>query len=216
MPCLPFFIFDVESVGLHGEAFAVAGGVYIDGVAQSEFRFACPPDEANGCDDDRGWVKANVPYIQPTHLTPIGIREAFWREWEKAKESYPGITMAGECIWPVETGFVAACVRHKISERKWEGPYPFHEIASVMMAAGMDPMATYERLEAEQPEHDPLADARLSARLLETALRKLANVKLVATGALSSLRGVTVSALAAKAGTRIPPLNSANIKLSNI
>jgi len=26
---LPFFVFDVESVGLHGEAFAVAGGTAI-------------------------------------------------------------------------------------------------------------------------------------------------------------------------------------------
>ncbi len=38
------FIFDVESVGLHGEGFAVAGGVYRaeNAAAQSEFRFCCP------------------------------------------------------------------------------------------------------------------------------------------------------------------------------
>ena len=47
---LPFFVFDVESVGLHGEAFAVAGGIYINAAAQSEFRFCCPLEEAKGDD----------------------------------------------------------------------------------------------------------------------------------------------------------------------
>jgi len=174
-PCSPFFVFDVESVGLHGEAFAVAGGVYIDAAAQSEFRFCCPIEEAKGDDDDRKWVKANVPVMEITHRHPAAVREAFWSEWEKAKKRYPGITMAGECIWPVEAAFVAACIRQEIADRKWSGPYPFHEIASVMLAAGMDPMATYEREESEKPAHEPLADARQSARLLATALRSLAH-----------------------------------------
>ena len=35
VPCSPFFVIDVESVGLHGEGFAVAGGVYLrNGAAQ--------------------------------------------------------------------------------------------------------------------------------------------------------------------------------------
>lgn len=169
----PFFIFDVESVGLHGEAFVVAGGIYINAVAQSEFRFCCPIDAVEGDSDDREWVRKNVPNMDTTHPYPEGVREAFWAEWEKAKKGYRGITMAGECIWPVEAGFVAACIRQEIADRKWSGPYPFHEIASIMLAAGMDPIATYEREESEKPVHDPLADARQSARLLATALRRL-------------------------------------------
>jgi len=176
-PCSPFFVFDVESVGLHGEAFAVAGGIYINAVAWAEFRFCCPLEEAKGDEDDREWVKANVPVMEITHRHPAAVREAFWSEWEKAKKRYPGITMAGECIWPVEAGFVAACIRQEIADRKWSGPYPFHEIASVMLAADMDPMATYEREKSEKPAHEPLADARQSARLLATALRSLANDK---------------------------------------
>lgn len=169
----PFFIFDVESIGLHGEGFAVAGGIYINGAAQSEFRFCCPLEEAKGDDDDREWVKANVPVMEITHRQPITVREAFWSEWEKAKKRYPDIKMAGECIWPVEAGFVASCVKDNIATRKWQGPYPFCEIASFMAAAGMDPMATYEREASEKPAHEPLADARQSARLLATALRTL-------------------------------------------
>ena len=171
---MTFFIFDVESAGLHGEGFAVAGGVYINGAAQSEFRFCCPPEEAEGEEADRDWVKANVPVMEITHRDPRGIREAFWAKWMEAKKQYPGIKMAGECIWPVEAGFVARCIYQDKEKRNWEGPYPFHEIASFMQAAGMDPMATYERKASEKPAHEPLADARLSARLLTEALETIA------------------------------------------
>lgn len=70
-PSQPFFVFDVESIGLHGEGFAVAGGVYLpNGVAQWEFRLACPIDECAGDDDDRKWVKENIPAIEETHRSP--------------------------------------------------------------------------------------------------------------------------------------------------
>lgn len=137
MNTTPFFVFDVKSVGLHGEAFAVAGGIYINGAAQSEFRFCCPLEEAKGDDDDREWVKANVPVMEITHCHPAAVREAFWSEWENAKKRYP-------------------------------------EIASVMLSAGMDPMAKYERQASELPAHEPLANARQSARLLAEALNAIA------------------------------------------
>ena len=167
----PFFVFDVESVGLHGEAFAVAGGVYINGAVQSEFCLSCPMEEAEGTDEDRKWCKNNIPIIEITHRTPNGIREAFWKEWESAKKRYPGILMAGECIWPVEAGFIARCIYQLGTET--DGPYPFHDISSIMLAAGMDPMATYNRTPSEEPKHHPLADARQSARLLSDAIKIL-------------------------------------------
>lgn len=167
------FVFDVESVGLHGEGFAVAGGVYLAGNPVSEFCFSCPVDAAFGSDMDRDWVKANVPAMEITHDTPAGVRAAFWDQWMAAKASFPDLLMAGECLWPVEAGFVARCVADDAERRNWEGPYPFHEISSVMLAAGMDPMATYERRPDEQPAHNPVGDARLSARLLFEAMKKL-------------------------------------------
>lgn len=169
----PFFVFDVESVGLHGEAFAVAGGVYINGAARWEFKYCCPLEEAKGDDTDREWVKNNIPVLEITHRTPKGIRDAFWRDWEKAVKEYSKIVMAGECLWPVEANFVSKCIQDDLENRKWSGPYPFHEVSSIMLVAGMDPMATYDRVESEKPAHDPLADARQSARLLAQALNKI-------------------------------------------
>ena len=174
-----FFIFDVESIGLHGQAFAVAGGIYLaNGAAQSEFCFACNPMDAEGNNDDRKWVMENVPVLEVTHRVPALVRQAFWKEWVAAKVRYPEIVMAAECLWPVEANFVAACVADDPVGRTWKGPYPFHEIASYMAAAGMDPMATYEREPSEMPPHNPLGDARQSARLLSIALSKLAPASL--------------------------------------
>lgn len=180
-----FFVFDVESVGLHGQAFAVAGGVYgLDGkaVEGSEFLFSCGPEIAMHCKGDgaqaykdREWVDANVTIQQGAVLAanPAEVRHRFWGLWELAKRGFPGILMFVECGWPVEARFLLECIDDDQVSRYWNGPYPLHEIATMMLAAGMDPMATYDRLPEELPAHDPLADARLSARLLSAAIGRL-------------------------------------------
>jgi hypothetical protein len=166
-----FFVFDVESIGLHGEGFAVAGGVYLgNGAAQWEFRFCCPAEMAEGLLTDRDWVYKNVPVMEITHRNTLGLRMAFWSEWEKAKAW--GAEMAAECLWPVEARFVQACIKDD-AQRLSDAPYPFHEIASIMLSAGMNPMENYERKASELPKHEPLADARQSARLLSEALALL-------------------------------------------
>lgn len=177
-PNTPVFIFDCESIGLHGEVFAVAGGVYLRGEALpgSEFYFHCPRENVAGDPEDREWVNENVPAAGEggeVLFYPDSLRRRFWHAWEQAKFEWKGIQMAAECLWPVEARFVLACIEDARKIRCWQGPYPFHEIASFLSAAGMDPMQTYDRRENELPAHDPLADARLSARLLNEALVKL-------------------------------------------
>lgn len=172
----PFFVFDVESVGLHGEGFAVAGGVYLaNGAAQWEFGYCCPIDEAKGDDEGRKWVKENVPTLKLTHRVPRGIRSAFWLDWLKAKAQSPNVVMAAECAWPVEARFLCAVIDDEPEERMWKGPYPLHEIATYLAAAGMNPMIPYPRTPSELPAHNPLPDARLSARLLAEALARMGN-----------------------------------------
>ena len=165
-----YFVFDVESIGLHGEAFAVAGGIYLDsGAVQSEFCFACPSTEAMGSDSDREWVKKNVPVLEETHRGTLAMSMAFSKVWSQAKAQYPGIVMAAECGYPVETRFLNECG----NLLSFQSPYPLHEIATFMEAAGMDPMATHKRKPSELPKHNPLADSRQSARLLFEALEKI-------------------------------------------
>lgn len=175
--CSPFFVFDVESIGLHGEPYSV-GWVVVDrsGEELDSGRLAINPALAHGQDDDREWCEENIPAIPVTHLTMKAMLSGFWGAWLEWKDR--GALMAAECAWPVEAKFLAMCVGAEWPQSKWAGPYPLHEVASVMLAAGMDPMATYERLENEMSKHEPLADARQSARLLITALRSVENNEL--------------------------------------
>jgi hypothetical protein len=164
-------VFDVESIGLHGEGWAV-GYQIVDatGVQFSRARYVCPPSEARGGEEGRIWVAANCPPMQPNCETPKDVRDGFWRDWVRWKNL--GAVLVADCQWPVEARFLIACIDDAPDERGWSGPYPMHELASFMVAAGMDPMATYSRDETEV-QHDPLGDARQSARLLVEALERL-------------------------------------------
>lgn len=166
----PLFVFDVESIGLFGEGFAVAGGVYVNGVAKEEFCFCCPAHSAQGDQAGREWVAANVPALGITHPRPIELRDAFWKEMQIARNRYPGLIVAADCNWPVEANFLTACVRQDLVNRTWTGPYPFVDIDSILLAGGWDPATVEKRMDDELPVHHPLMDARHSARLLWVAI----------------------------------------------
>lgn len=164
------FVFDVESIGLHGEPYAVGWTVVEN---QKEIDSEClsvNPNIVSGTDDDRAWCDENIPSISVTHVTLESLLKDFWTAWLFWKGK--GAIMFAECAWPVEAKFLSMCVHIDYPEQKWSGPYPLHDIASVMLAKGMDPMATYNRTSEELPKHHPLADARQSARLLHEALAK--------------------------------------------
>jgi len=167
----PIMVFDVESIGLHGEAFAVGFVVMAEGKVTDCGYFACPRGLAEGAESDREWVDENIPKLDVNSPDPFTVREKFWRKWAEWRDM--GALLAAECAWPVESRFLNACVDALPNERRFGGPYPMIEISTLMMAAGMDPMANYVRNKYEQPKHCPLADARQSARLMFKAAQKL-------------------------------------------
>lgn len=165
-----FMVFDVESVGLHGEGFAVAWVVVnSDGEQLDEGLLGCDPALCAGTDENRLWVRENVPQLPHSSPTKQHLRNTFWRAWRHWADK--GAVLVADCAWPVEANFLSECVRLNHREREWQGPYPLHDLASVMLARGLDPLATNERLEDEKPAHHPLMDARQSARLLVQALK---------------------------------------------
>lgn len=171
-------VFDVESVGLHGEGFAV-GYVDLDtntgelDVANSRL-YACLPDmaainrkmSAVAVMGDRAWVRENIPALTPTHDTPYGVRRAFYEDLALLRTCDDGTRwLAADVPWPVEARFLNLVMDENM--RKFsDSPYPLLDIASMRAARGWDPLAVVPRLPDEHPIHNPLADARQSARLL--------------------------------------------------
>lgn len=169
-----YFVFDVESVGLYGEGFAVGyvvvtdtGQEIVGGAAATE------PLKAKGTIGDLVWVQQNImPAIDDSLYrgTPMTLRSWFWEQMERW-QSKDALIFA-DCACPVEARFLADCVADDPA-RSGSGPYPLHDVATVLLCAGMDPVGTYERLPSELPVHNPLKDARQSARMLLKALRKI-------------------------------------------
>jgi hypothetical protein len=163
-----WMVIDCESIGLHGETFAV-GWVVVreDGEELSQGILACDPHHAVGDEDGWAWVIQNVPsnvFALGSCSRPSELRSLFWTQWQFWKEQ--GATLAADVPWPVEARFLIDCIRDD-SRRTWEGPYPLIDIASYRAARGFDPLGTYDRRgELENPLHHPQADARQSARLL--------------------------------------------------
>lgn len=171
-----FFVLDVESIGLHGEGFACGFVVlHTDGRVLTEGLHACPPGAAAADPSEEGagrqWVAQHCPPLDPQLSTPRDVRDAFWREWLIWQRA--GAVLIADCPWPVEARFVSACIAD-LPQRRAHGPYPLMDVGSVLYAAGFDPTGTFERETRELPQHDPLADARQSARLLLEARRVLA------------------------------------------
>lgn len=172
-PTKKFFMFDVESIGLHGEGFAVGFVIFdLDGNTVFQGMFACPPNAARGSKEGHLWVQENMPTLRATHDSPWQVRAAFWKVW--TEHHNPGdCLMLADVPWPVEARFLAQCVDDHPVAREWGGPYPLIDIASLLVMVGRDPLAKANRKPEEMPEHDPLADALQSARLFkEHALEK--------------------------------------------
>lgn len=163
--------FDAESNGLHGEAFAI-GAVVVDrsGREVNSFAARCPVSA-----DVDPWVAENIlpalSDLQPTHTTAREMRDAFWA-WLQAHKAR--CLVVADCGWPVEAGLLSACVGDDPS-RAFAGPYPLHEVATLLLAAGMDPLATYDELcpPCAWPKHDPRRDALQSAACAVAALNKI-------------------------------------------
>jgi len=176
-----YMVFDVESVGLHGEAFAVAWVVgRIEGkvfIRASEGFVWCQPAGLRGNATSHEWVREHCntdewgDWKEATEvLSPRDLRSAFWYQWQVEKTS--GTRLVADCPWPVEARFLAACVDEDHISREWGGPYPLIDVETVRFAAGLDLDVVSRRYFdlGELPEHNPIADARQSARLLAEAL----------------------------------------------
>jgi len=162
-------VIDVESVGLHGPAFAVGYTLmHFNGEILFEGTHATNPNGMSPVDDlGLKWVNEHVKIDNFNHLNAFQMRRAFWDIWDKVRNE---AWMAANCTWPVESNFLSACIADDPVIRMWQGPYPLLDISTISIASGRRNYRREERLPNELPEHNPLMDVRQSARLLAEML----------------------------------------------
>lgn len=192
-----FFVFDVESMGLYGEDFAVAF-VVVDrsGTELDAGFFNCPHEEAApavvlaeyaqpvvafaGAMDlleqwgqrsqyDASWVSENVlPHMPvPSHETREQMHTDFWTTWVRWRDR--GAMMWADCGYPVEFGFLRSCVYEEPS-RIDTAPFPLMEIETLRALSGL---GDFSRRMDHVPAHNPLNDVRHSARVLIESLNRM-------------------------------------------
>lgn len=164
-PIVPLLLtFDTEAVGFHGEGFSFGYNVTDQNGRELEHgMFAAPRHKAAGNPTDRAWIEQNVPETTEVFNTLLDLRDEFWKIWTKWRAQ--GATMMADCAWPVEARFLIQCVTDNRDERNWEGPYPLLDLSTFLRTKGVDPTQSFARQAREEPAHNPLADARQSARI---------------------------------------------------
>lgn len=158
------FVFDVESISLHGSGFAV-GAIVLDVYGNEVDRFELLSLE--GKELATSWVQANVlPSLSdmPTCQTDRALRDAFFEFYMKHKET---CEIWSDVNFPVETNFLAEIVMDNIESRMWQMPYPLKDI-STLIDVNIDRV---ERCGVKGlRKHNPLDDAIASAYCLLNSL----------------------------------------------
>lgn len=173
---------DVESNGLHGEAFAV-GAVLIDcsGELLDEYSARCP---IKGETDE--WVVKHVlPSLADfpeTHKTAKAMRQDFWKWYTKAKEQTDYVL--ADNGYPVEDRFLIACQEDDLENRYWGHPFPLMDLSSMLLSIGVKTsvernMFVGEELiaKADILKHNPRWDAWASALAMVKALKMAGRLK---------------------------------------
>jgi hypothetical protein len=167
--------FDIESNGLHGEAFAV-GAVLMasDSTIEAEFVGRCP---IKGAVDP--WVTENVlppmTNIDENYPDPRAMRDAFWKWYLQTKPLADYVLVNNP--YPVEARFLLACQEDDPAGRYADHPFPLIDLASVLLAIGVKTRADREVFiraatsEAEDLSHNPKWDAWVTARAALKALK---------------------------------------------
>jgi len=167
------FVFDCESIGFYGEAFAW-GAVLVgpDGKEEGSWSAACDPVKARGGQDGRAWVEMNVRVPAWDCQTPREMRNRFWKALQEARERAGGPVLNWYHVgYPVETEFLRRVYRDQSEVRKRLMPKPVNDVETMVLLTGL---AEPARLPAELPEHNPLSEARYAARILGECLKRLA------------------------------------------
>lgn len=161
----PYLVLDVESDGLYGAPLAF-GYVVVHPIWGTRL------EQGGGCLEElqvvNSWARQNVvpalkSTMQPTAASRKDLLQQFLTVWRRWKER--GAILAADVPFPVETRFLHDMIWYCVSVEDVmdTSPYPLLDIESFIRGCGYRPEGGI-RLDDELPVHNPVCDARQSAR----------------------------------------------------
>ncbi|HSX36868.1 MAG TPA: hypothetical protein VLG13_01990 [Patescibacteria group bacterium] len=158
--------FDLETNGLHGEAFA-AGAVVMDTQGSLLDEFSGRAKIVGQVDP---WVEHNVlPVLKDmpiTHKSYKDLREDFWKWYLQAEPQADYVLVSNG--YPVEYRFLLKCQEENLDERYWQHPFPILDLTSILLATGHNPSSKGKLINGiisagKFSRHHPLDDAKIAA-----------------------------------------------------
>ena len=163
-----FLCFDLETNGLHGQAFAI-GALIIDAENTIHDKFSARVKLTDAVDP---WVKDNVLSVIEdmvvTHDSYESMREAFWEWFVAAQEKSDYVLVSNG--YPVEYRFLLDCQEAALDERYWQHPFPIIDSTSLLL--GLD-VAKKDIPHSSRTfrQHHPFDDAHATALRAIEALK---------------------------------------------
>ncbi|MBQ8515317.1 MAG: hypothetical protein IJ496_07955 [Ruminococcus sp.] len=160
-----YFFVDAETDGLYGSFLSVAV-IVTDRTGTELDRFygavQIHPDAISS-----DWVKENVlPHLHEAEVfypDENTLLEAFWAFWMKHHESCLCIA---DVPFPVEARLFMKCVELCPADRSFSAPFPLLDLASVLAANGISPLADRAALSGlGLTAHDAMHDVRMMVQL---------------------------------------------------
>ena len=157
---------DAETDGLYGEFISV--GVCVTdakGKILEEYYIGRDLEQMEITSD---WVKENVvPRLgeYKEFATQEDLLNEVWDIWQTNKDA----TVVGDVIFPVECRLFEETVKLNPEERTFAAPYPLVDVASMLLAKGIDPNISRSELlgTKESEQHNALTDVRWTSRIYQ-------------------------------------------------
>jgi len=172
---MKILVVDVETNGLFGMPFAV-GALVFDTDTLNTLTSFCGRGPVVG--EPVEFVNMHVlPAVTglPEYQSNAQLRLAFW-QWYKTNCN--GCKVFADVGYPVESLWFRVC-QADVGD-SWGGPYPLHEIATLLLATGIDDDISRNEF-ADNPlgdtfeQHNPMHDAIVSAHVVAKCFNKLFN-----------------------------------------
>lgn len=179
------FVFDVESIGLYGDAYAVGAIVIkpdllpietdddVQRIIVDSFAIASENQVIKAYESNNTFIKKIIGRVMEfnTCKTLADLENEFMRFYGKHSAS---CDIYADCIYPVESNFLSSIARRFGSKYENSMPYPLKDICN-FIDVDIDRFEYAEM--SNLPKHDPYYDSMTSAFSLLKFAREFKNMQ---------------------------------------